>query len=209
METREDCFFEGAWDGPFEDYRFDQALTFAGSGGRLDGDGILFAAPSHTFEGLYSVRAGNELFVSNSLAFLLALSGERLDPKYPHYYLDFLNHNRVGIRVKKKRLRLAGPRFVEIHDCCNLAIQPDLTNIAGWRNLLGPPPRDYDDYVAFLSRTAEQVFANAGDPGPAHGPTVRSTLSQGYDTTAVSALAAKAGCREAVTFRKSKLSSRL
>jgi len=202
VETREDCFFEGAWDGPLEGCRFDQALTFAGSGGRREGDGILFAGPSHTYERLYSVRAGGELFVSNSLAFLLALSGEGLDPKHPHYYLDFLKYNRAGIRVKEKRLRLAGTGFVELHDCCNLVVQPDLTT-SRLEKPLGPPPRDYDDYAAFLARTAEQVFANATDAGRRWAYRPVTMLSQGYDTTAVSALAAKAGCREAVTFRKS------
>jgi hypothetical protein len=145
---------------------------------------------------------GDELFVSNSLAFLLALSGERLDPAYPHYYLDFLDYNRAGIRTPEKRLRLAGARVVELHACCNLAVQPDLT-ISRLERPIGPPPRDYSDYVAFLSRTVEQVFANASDFGRRWAYRPVTMLSQGYDTTAVSALAAKAGCREAVTFRKS------
>jgi len=202
VETRDDCFFEGAWDGPFERCQFDQALTFLGSGGRLAGGGILFAAPTHTFERLYSVRADDELFLSNTLAFTLALSGERLDPNHPHYYLDFLDAYRAGIRVKRKRLRLAGPRFVELHDCCNLAIQPDLT-VSRIEKPLGAPPRDYHDYVLFLVGTAERVFANARDAGRRFAYRLVTTLSQGYDTTAVSALAAKAGCREAVTFCQS------
>lgn len=197
-----DCFFEGAWDGPFEGYRFDQALTFAGSGGRLADDGIVFATPSHTFERLHSVRAGDQVFVSNSLAFLLALSGERLDSKHPHYYLDFLDFHRAGIRVKEKRLRVAGPRFVSLHDCCNLAIQADLT-ISRLEKPLGPPPSDYAAYVSFLSRTARDVFANASHADRRWSFRPVTSLSQGYDSTAVSALASKAGCREAVTFRKS------
>lgn len=202
VETRDHCFFEGAWDGPFDGCRFDEALTFAGSGGRIAGDGIVFAGPTHIYDRLYSVRTNDERFVSNSLAFTLALSGERLDPKYPHYYIDFLDYNRAGIRVKEKRLRLAGPRFVELHDCCNLAIHADLT-ASRIEKPLGAPPRNYDDYVSFLLGTAERVFANASDPGRQFAYRPVTMLSQGYDTTAVSALAAKAGCREAVTFRRS------
>ena len=202
VETREKCFFEGAWDGPFEGYRFDQAFTFLGSGARLADGGVVFAGPSHTCESLHAVRADDELFVSNSLAFLLTLSGERLDAQYPHYYLDFLDHRRAGIRVKDKRLRLAGPRIVELHDCCNLAIQPDLTS-SRLEKALGPAPQNYNDYVSFLTRTTEQVFANAGHPDRRRAYRPVTSMSQGYDTTAISALAAKAGCREAVTFRRS------
>lgn len=206
IETREDCFFEGAWDGPLKDCRFDQALTFTGSGARLEGAGIVFASSTHTYESFYSVRTDRELFVSNSLAFLLALSGEALDENYPRYQLDFLNFHRAGIRLKEKRLRLAGLRFVEFHECCNLSVQSDLT-ISRLEKPLGPPPRDYHDYAAFLSHTAEQVFANARDAGRRWLYRPVTTLSQGYDTTAVSALAAKAGCREAVTFLKSNSKS--
>ncbi len=77
VETREDCFFEGACDGPFEGYRFHQAFTFLGSGARLADERVVFAGPTHTYESLHAVRADDEMFVSNSLAFLLALSGER------------------------------------------------------------------------------------------------------------------------------------
>ena len=31
VEIRESCFFEGAWDGPFEAFGFDEASTVAGS----------------------------------------------------------------------------------------------------------------------------------------------------------------------------------
>ena len=142
------------------------------------------------------------MFLSNSLAFLLALSGEHLDPKYPHYYLDLLDHYRAGIRIKEKRLRLAGPHSVELHDCCNLVVGPDLT-IRRIEKPVGPPPRDFDDYRSFLLRTAEQVFLNASDSRRQWTYRPVTTLSQGYDTTAVSAIAAQAGCREAVTFLKS------
>jgi hypothetical protein len=207
VETRKCCFFEGAWDGPFDACRFDLARTFMGSGGRVSDDAIVFAGPTHTCERLFSVRSDDGLFVSNSLAFLLTLSGNRLDPKYAHYYLDFLDYRRAGIRMKEKRLRLDGPRVVELHDCCNVAIDPASFEISRVEKPLGTPPRSYEDYVGFLSRTAEQVMANSRDGGRQWAYRPVTSLSQGYDTTAVSALATKAGCREAVTFAKSNSTS--
>ena len=175
---------------------------FAGSGARLSDGGVVFAGPSHLYERLHSVRVGDDLFVSNSLAFLLALSGKRLDPAYRHYFLDYLEFQRAGIRVKEKRLRLQGPGFVELHDCCNVAVRPDLA-MSRLEKPIGPPPRDYDDYVSFLEGTAQRVFANAGDAERKWTYRPVTMLSQGYDTAAVSALASKAGCREAVSYRKS------
>jgi hypothetical protein len=202
VEVRPDCFFEGAWNGPLELCRFDEAATMAGSGGRVTGDQVVFAAPSHMSERLYSFRAGGELFVSNSLPFVLAWAGQQLDPGYPHYFLDFRDFHRAGISVTKKQLRLLGPQVVELHDCCNLVVTPDLA-IARIEKPQSPPPRDYHDYVSFLERTLAEVASNASDP--ARGRTYRmvTMLSQGYDSTAVAALASRAGCREAVTYRKS------
>jgi hypothetical protein len=202
VELREECFFEGAWDGPFTFGRFDEAWTMAGSGARLAEGGVVFAGPSHLCERLHSVRVGDELFLSNSLAFLLALTGKRLDPNYRHYFLDFLEFQRVGIRVKEKRLRLLGPGFVELHDCCNVAVRPDLT-MSRLEKRIGPPPHNYRDYVSFLEGTLQRVFANAGDAQRRWTYRPVTMLSQGYDTAAISSLASRAGCREAVSFRRS------
>ena len=66
VETRKDCFFEGAWDGPFEEYCFDEAIMMAGSGGRLVEGSILFVSPGHMGDRLFSLSMGNKLYVSNS-----------------------------------------------------------------------------------------------------------------------------------------------
>jgi hypothetical protein len=202
VETGDDWFVEGAWDGPFAAAAFDRSAVLAGSGGRITPAGVLFATPANLYERLQSVRVGGELFVSNSLALVLALSGDALDPGHPHYYLDLLDFYRIGIRVPEKRLRLAGGRTALLHDACNLAVAPD-TTMARVEKAWGTPPAGYDDYVALLERTLAAVVANAGDAARRRRYRPVAMLSQGYDTTAVAALARRLGCDEAVTFRKS------
>jgi hypothetical protein len=202
MELRENCFFEGAWDGPFEAFRFDRAQMAFGSGARIEDGHVVFCGPSHMGERFQSVRLGDALFVSNSLAFLLALSGERLDPDYLHYYRDFFDFRRIGIKVKQKRLRLRGPRTVELHDACNLRVDPDLT-ATRLEKPWAPAPRDFADYRSLLERTLRAVVANAAHAERRWRYRPVTMLSQGYDTTAVSTLASQAGCREAVTYRRS------
>ncbi len=202
MEIHKNSFFEGAWDGPFDALRFDRAATVAGSGARLEDGGVLFCGPSHMCDRFQSVRVDRDLFVSNSLAFLLALSGERLDPNYPRYFFDFLDFRRVGIQVKEKRLRLLGRGFIELHDCCNLRVGPDLT-ATRIEKPAGPPPRDFAGYRSNLERTLQAMVENAGDAARICAYRPVTLLSQGYDSTAVSALASRAGCREALTFRRS------
>jgi hypothetical protein len=217
VEVRESAFVEGAWDQPFDTFRFDESPVLVGSGARITPDGVLFAAPANMYERLYSVRcetakrendmgiknaSPEEMFVSNSLAFALSLSGEKLDPGYPHYYTDFLDHHRVGIREKSKWVRLAGGRKMAFHDCCNFEIALDLQLTRAEKNWQ-PVPSCYREYASLLYTTVERLFENAGARERCwkYRPVVM--ISQGYDTTAAAALAAKAGCREAVTFFKS------
>lgn len=202
VETREDCFVEGAWDAPFAAFSFDRSDVLAGSGGRATSDGVVFATPTNVFERLQSVRVDGELFVSNSLALLLALSGRRLDPAHPHYYLDLLDFYRCGIRLKEKHLRLAGGGSIELHDCCNVAITPDLcvTRVEKpWR----AAPSGYADYAARLDAAVARVIANADDVERRWRYRPLAMVSQGYDSTAVAAMARHWGCREAVTFLRS------
>ncbi len=202
VEVRGDSFVEGAWDAPFAAGDFDRSAVLAGSGGRVTPTGVLFATPANMYERLQAVRAGDALFVSNSLAFLLALSGDRLDPDHPHYYLDLLDFYRGGIGVKEKRLRLAGDRAAELHDCCNLEVASDL-RVTRVEKPWGAPPASCDAYVSLLEHTLGRVIENAGDSGRRWRYRPRVTVSQGYDSTAVAALARRAGCREAVTFLRS------
>ena len=85
VEIGSDAFVEGAWDAPFAAGGFDRSAVLAGSGGKLTRDGVLFVSPANMYERLHSVHVDGTLFVSNSLAFALALSGSRLDPGYHRY----------------------------------------------------------------------------------------------------------------------------
>jgi len=207
IETRSDAFVEGAWDSSFHEFGFDRSAVLAGSGGRLSGDGVLFASPANMYERLHSVAVDGTLVISNSLAFALALSGSRLDPRYHHYYSDLLDHYHNGIRVKSKHLRLADGRRVALHDCCNLFVGRDL-EIHRVEKAWGPAPASYSDYAQQLADTLGRVITNAGAPERAWRYRPLVMVSQGYDTTAVAALASRFGCREAVTFRKSAMGTR-
>ncbi len=202
VETRGDRFVEGAWDAPFAEWDFPASENLAGSGGVVRPDGVLFATPANMYERLHSVRARDALWVSNSLAFVLALSGERLDPSHRHYYLDFLDHYRCGIRVKHKTLRLTGGGTAALHDCCNVLVTPE-ARVTRREKPWGHAPATFDDYAALLHRTVAAIVANAADPSRRHPYRPLAMVSQGYDSTAVAAIARDVGCREAVTFLQS------
>jgi hypothetical protein len=202
VETREDRFFEGAWDGSFQAGAFDDAVTFAGSGGRLDGEQMLFAAPTHKLDRLQSVLTGDTLYFSNSLVLLLTRAGEEIDLRYPNYFFDYLRYFQAGIRIKVKPIRLRSGNAAYLHDCANIAVRRDLT-MERLEKRIPPRPSCYLEYASFLETTAQRVSTNATDPArnPAFQPL--AAVSRGYDSVAVAALASRAACRRAVTFRHS------
>jgi hypothetical protein len=200
VETRDDCFFEGAWNGPFEEGRFDAADTFTGTGGRLTQDGSLFAAPSHPFERIYSVRMGEQLVVSNSWTFLLVSIDDQPDLGHADYYFD-LQHNFRGFRRIPATLRTQNGHAVSLIDARNLVVSAGL-DIRYEAKRRSPEPQTYAQYVALLQTTVDLVIANAAHPGRGQRYRPVTMTSTGYDSTAVSALVAKAGCTEAVTYAR-------
>lgn len=206
VETGSDAFFEGAWSGALEARGFDEATTFCGSGARLVDHGVRFSCPSHNLEHLYSSRRGSRLWISNSLAFLLSQTGEGPDPAHPGYYFDLLRHYRAGLGTREKRLRTASGRRVRVHDCENLTISTDL-DVFTARRQFGEPPRDYRHYVGMLDGVVAAVIDNAAHAARTHRFTPLVAVSRGYDSPAVAVLAARHGCRDAVTLRHSKDSS--
>ena len=202
VETGETGFFEGAWDDEFETFRFDDAQMAVGSGARLTTDGIVFVSPGHSLEWIQSLRIEDELLISNSLPFLLMQARDGLDFGHPFYLFDFLNRYRQGLAVHTKTIPTAQQRQVQIHDGCNLLVNTDLT-VQRLEKPHPSPPGNYHEYVQLLQETLNRVSANAQDrQRQRHYPPV-TTISTGYDSTAISVLASQSGCREALTFRQS------
>ena len=107
VETGEDWFVEGCWDGPFEAGAFDQSRGFYGSGIRLRGDEVVIAASRATVDSVLYCRDGDEVVVSNSMLLLLSAIGARLDPN--HSYEEECSGVLNGIRDYKAEIPVLHP----------------------------------------------------------------------------------------------------
>jgi hypothetical protein len=202
VEADSRSFFEGAWSGDYEARGFDEALAFCGSGARIVANGVRFSCPSHNLEHLYSFRRDTRLWISNSLAFLLSQTGEAPDPAHPDYYFDLLRHYRAGLGRCNKSLRTASGRSVRVYDCENLTVSAGL-DILAERRFFGDVPRDFQHYMGILEPSVAAVIANAAHPSRSRRFSAVVAVSRGYDSPAVAVLAARHGCRDAVTLRHS------
>lgn len=202
VETGRDYFVEGAWNRPFDDPSFTDAEMMLGSAG-LVGDGeVIFTPTTHTMERLHSLRLGDALFVSNSLAHLLAATGSRLDLRYDGYEPDLMSFLR-GRRKATKTIPLADGRRVSLHYHESFAVDHELA-----MRFVAPPEAppfpSYQSYIDYLDSTVERLHVNASAPARRVRYQPLTTISSGYDSPAGAVLARRIGCREAVTFAEAR-----
>jgi hypothetical protein len=172
-----------------------------GSGLSTRGHTWLFLTPSHTLESLYLYRSSTGWSLSNSLAFLVAY--HRLEPPWnPHYGARFASLC-LGIDVYEKTLwRTAEGDMIRLaYDNIELAPSGDFRLL---RKPAPPPFPSFEAYVAYLHDTLALAFAAAMCPGQMAPYRPLATCSTGYDSACAAALAARLGCREAVTLRTAR-----
>ena len=198
IETHKKGFVEGAWDGKFEALDFDQANFFIGSGALINDAGeLIFVAPSHTLERLYTLREKEHLYVSNSLPLLLTLSNNQLLPDYLYYERD-LSTILYGLQDYTKQIPLSHNREFSMYYYCNLKIdQLDVIQLPKQPLL---PFTDFSDYETRLSQTLQTIKDNANSPLRQSTYGIITTISSGYDAACCAAIVKKIGCDTAVTF---------
>jgi hypothetical protein len=202
VETREDRFFEGAWNGSFEQGDFDLAETMAGSGGLIRDGRLTFSPPTDMYMWLVTIRAPNRLLVSNSLVFALKIAADKPAISYPYYFFDVMHRRRWGLRHKPMLMPTHNGHQIGLHPWNNIRVNADLTVEMGDR-----PRADkfhtYEQYRSLINTTVRDVLVNAAHPERIYPFRPVAGISQGYDSPAAAVAMAAAGCTEALTFDRS------
>ena len=193
-------FYEGAWDGDAAALGFFEAANFFGSGALIRGSQARFATSTHTLDALFVLSRGSERIVSNSLAFLIRFAG--LDPgtmtAMPSKVMTVLK----GLRACEQVIHDDGQARIDRLTYCNFELGDD--GIV--RSEKSEPPRfgRFEDYDAYLVDVLSKVKANGESDRRRTRYTLLATCSSGYDSVASAALAARLGCREAITLRSAR-----
>lgn len=201
VEKRTEGFVEGAWASDFSSDDFD--ITFmTGTGAKRLADRWRFVAPSHTLDRLCVLRTDGAVYLSNSLPFVLAQSGERLDPDVV-FYNNYLSSIRFGLKHYKRSIPTQSGRVIELYYACNLDLTDDGSLVRE------PKPRSpdfhsYAEYRSYLDATVAAITRNAADDRRKARYAPLATASRGYDSVAAMAIARSVGCTEVVTFRESR-----
>lgn len=188
---------EGTWEGDFKAGNFHDVENFFGSGVRVEGDKLVFCSSAAVIDRIFHVEWKGHFLVSNSLVQILARTGARLD--ISHDYAPETFASRQGIHNKPTAIRVVHPDFDAVYQDyhCNLLFKDGVFN----RFVRSIPRRflSYEAYRDALIGVLQRLAANYNDPTRRHAVAAFTTLSTGYDSTAVSALAKLLGVRECFT----------
>ncbi len=200
VEVSSNAFFEGAWDGEFNQLAFDKASVFIGSGAILRPGKVVFSTDTGVMDWIYSVRVERRIFVSNSMAFLFSITEDKPDPAYPYYCFDLTHYCRMGLLEKNRFVPTALGRKIRLHWACNLELDASLQS-REQRKPAGPEPDTFTQYIDLLTASFARLADNAANAHRTLQFTPLSALSKGYDSSACAALVSSLGYKDGYTFQ--------
>lgn len=196
VETRPDFFADGLWAGEFSATGLERSFL-VGTGATITADSVSFRSSSAPLDRLFTARSNSSVLVSNSLPCILELLHDGLDPAERRYRSFFMSAEN-GVRIAPRTFRTSGGREVTHVLCQTITIDSSgATTVSD--DPLHRPFRDFDDYRSTLAQTFKAILDNSNDPSRRTTYPAVIPLSSGYDSSAVAALAAEAGVRDAVT----------
>ena len=199
VERADAWFCEATWDGDFAAGDFDRTDIVSGSGGRCRDDKIVFVSSGSTVDRLQWLERDDEVLISNTLPGLLRVASEELDPTYPHYMHDLFSVVKGLGRYVSSLPATNGP----VQLCYFDNIEWDGTTC---RRVAKPFAdrrfHDFDGFHEFLRASIHAIADNMRDSQRAHRYEFIGSLSTGYDSTTITALASEAGLREVICFMR-------
>lgn len=191
-------FIAGAWEDDFSKGNLTESYAMQGSGAVLnEPGGVTICCSSNCQDGVYLYKNREQLLFSNSISFLLALTGNSLD-KDCYRYEEILNSSFYGIKKYDRILPLADGEII-IYRYVNIYVSTDGT-IKEYPKPQSPPFTSFEEYNALLQNTIEAIVNNARNIQRPVTYGLVTTISRGYDAVASSVYAHKTGCNKALTF---------
>jgi hypothetical protein len=201
VECRDTWMIEGVWDGGFSSGNFHKAENVFGSGIRIDGERVYFVPSSALVDHLFYCIDRERLLVSNSLIVLFGFTGATLDDTHD-YYNESMSIVK-GIREYKKEFIVIHPEIERFYQVFyeNIVVTKDGISFE-FKNGLHDIT-SYEQYWDLLLGVLTRIKKNYEDPNRTIPLTAFSTLSSGYDSTAVTSLVKNLGVDTCFTLKKS------
>lgn len=197
-------FVEGVWDGPFRASSLLKADHFFGSALVVHDETVTIVPSRASVDRVLVCKKEGALYASNSLPLLLAGTGNRLDPD--HDYMPESYAILKGVDRYSPQFHLLSPSGAAT-ECEQLYYTPVTIDANGHRSAEHqqeiPSFATFDEYQGYLRDVLGRIRDNATSSGRRLPMDLRTTISAGYDSTAVTALMAEVGASTSYTRRRS------
>ncbi len=201
VELLEDSYCEAVWNGKFPDGGLDQTDIVFGSGGRLVADSVMFVSASNTVDRLQWHEGENNYTISNSLAGLMAAVGGEVSPGWEGGF-GFFETIIYGFDQYKKELQTSV-------GCIHLTY---FRNVVWDGNSIREVDkkipqrafREFADYYGFLTETLTALGDNLTDKARQYPLTPLASISTGYDSPTVAAMARFSGLKETISIARGR-----
>ena len=201
VECRNTWMVEGVWDGDFSSGNFHKAENFFGSGIRVDGECVYFVPSCALVDHLFYCIDRETLLVSNSLVVLLGYTGATLDDTHDYYNESVSIKN--GIREYKKEFRVIHPIIQCFYQVFYENIVASTEGISFELKKGLHEITSYEQYYDLLWGALSRIGDNYKDRSRTISISAFSTISSGYDSTAITCLVKKLGVEMCFTIKKS------
>jgi len=197
VSIEKDIFWEGinpVPDGPVDVIHHHFPLC---SGGAIVGEDLVFFTPGHSLDRIFGFRDEGLFWLSNSLPLILAATGQKLNDRYMFYPWEFETIDRHD-----RCLSLEDGKQLHIFYNCNIHIDPQLNHQTNYR----PTEFVFDNFETYsgaLKNFVEGIGAVNGHRSNRYFAPL-SSLSRGYDSTAVTVLARMCGTQEVLSIRDAR-----
>lgn len=202
VEVFPDAFIEGIWDDHYAERAFDRSGCVFGSGAVMRDQCITFVSSTSTTDFLHwrSTDDVNQVSVSNSLALLLAVLEDELDPQVEKY--DLINSSvMAGI---ERYTKVIPTKHGTVHRLMHRNLSVRRGQVSEQDKTLPPEFATFEEYFAYVSMCYERLARNARSGDRKRPMAIFSTQSRGYDTTAANAVAKAFGIDKVFTVTKGK-----
>jgi len=201
VETKSSWFCEAVWDGPFSLGDFDNTDIIFGSGGRIREDEVNFVSSGTTVDRLQAVKHEDSMLVSNSLVCLAKATDASVDYTYHRYFGDFETICE-GLKDYKRWIKTS---VGNMYFCYFNNFRWDRKNLVEVEK--ANPVRDFSsfaNYRGFLETSLVTLAKNLSSEDRRFQYQLSATLSSGYDTSAIVALAKTCNLQEAISIKKAR-----
>jgi hypothetical protein len=198
VEYRDGWMVEGVWDDDFELGNFHRRENFFGSGFRVETNAVYFVSSTALTDRLLYCEENGRFLCSNSLILLLAATGATLDDNHD-YHREALSIMRKGIKKYDRRFAIIHPRINCFYQVFHENIVLSNGHVAFQRRSRRHRIDSFDQYYGLLKEILTRIKQNYESKARKIPLAEFTTLSSGYDSTAVSCLARSLGVKTCFT----------